>query len=96
MSSNDFTRGITTQQITVGATMMVGITAGPCVNSMMFKLHAGGGTCTILGISLLNGTGYAMDPLTPFIIGGDATVYINEKAGVTSIISVAKTINSIT
>lgn len=96
MSSNDFTRGLTTQQITVGATMMVGITAGPGVNSMMFKLHAGGGTCTILGISLLTGTGYAMDPLTPFVVGGNATVYINEKAGVTSIISVAKAINSIT
>lgn len=96
MATQDQAYGITTGQMVIGATMVVGLTAGPNVNTQMF-IQVSGGTLWILGASMttLAGTtrGYPFAGL-PITIGGQAKIFVVETAGVTSVISFVKSLNS--
>lgn len=83
--------GITTALITIGASSCVGMTAGPYANSWMINLQTGG-TVSLVGQSTL-AKGYLLATV-PVMIGGPATFWVNETAGVTSVISIAKTLTS--
>ncbi len=94
MAAQDSAYGITSQTVTLGATLVIGLTMGPNGNGWLIQLLPGGGTCTLMGSSSLTGTGFVLLAGTPVSIGGQARLWINEKAGVTSQISIIKTLNS--
>lgn len=94
MAAQDSAYGITSGTVTLGASLCIGLSMGPNGNGWLIQLLPGGGTCTVLGASSLTATGYVLLSSTPVAIGGQSKLFINEKAGVTSMISFIKTINS--
>ncbi len=96
MSTQDSAYGVTSIQVVIGATSVIGISAGPNVNSQML-LQISGGTLWITGASMaaLAGAtfGYPLASL-PITVGGQAKLFISESAGVTSKIAIIKTLNS--
>lgn len=101
MAAQDSAYGVTTTQFVIGATLVVGITAGPNVNSQML-LQISGGTLWITGSSQLIAVssgatgsrgGYPLSSI-PITIGGQARLFISESAGVTSVVALIKTLNS--
>lgn len=91
MAAQDSAVGITTALITVGASLCVGLTAGPFVNSWTVNFISGG-TCSIVGVSTLT-VGYPILG-TPVNLGGPTKFFINETGGVTSIVAIIKSLNS--
>jgi hypothetical protein len=92
----DFAAGVTTGQVVVGATMVVGLTGGAYVNGWMVK-QLSGGTLWIVGASM-NGltaavVGYPLDPANPISLAGPTKYFVAESSGVTSIITFVKTLN---
>ncbi len=96
MSAQDFAAGITTGQVTIGATKIIGFTGGALVNGWMVK-QLSGGTLWLMGTTAVNGitaavTGYPLDS-TAISLAGPTAFYIAESAGVTSVITFVKTLN---
>lgn len=95
MSAQDVAYGITTTQITIGATQVIGISGGANCNSQML-LQLSGGTLWIIGKSLSFAAGatggYPLASI-PITIGGPSSIFIAESAGITSVLSIIKTLN---
>jgi hypothetical protein len=92
----DYAAGVTTGQITIGATMVVGLTGGIAMNGWMIK-QLSGGTLWVIGASM-NGitaavVGYPVDNTNPISLAGPTKYFIAESAGVTSVLSFVKTLN---
>ncbi len=90
MANMDNAYGITTTQITIGATTVVGITAGVYCNGYIVNLLSGG-TVAILGVSTASIIGYPLGTV-PVMIGGPIAFYLQESAGVTSKVAIVKTL----
>lgn len=97
MGTQDGAYGITTAQVAVGASAVIGITGGPLVNTMMFVQPAVGGTLWSIGASLAVGTaatsGYLMNTI-PVAVGGPTKVFFANSSGTTGIIHLMKILNS--
>lgn len=94
-SQQDFAAGITSGQIVIGATLVVGLSGGPYVNGWMLK-QLSGGTLWLIGATMNGLTaavlGYPLDG-TPIMLSGPTAYRIAESGGVTSVISFIKTLN---
>ncbi len=91
----DFAHGVTTGQITIGATTIIGLSGGPYVNGWLIK-QLSGGTLWLIGASM-NGlsaavVGYPIADI-PISLAGPTSYRIAESAGVTSVITFVKTLN---
>lgn len=91
MSSNDEVRGVTTGQITVGASLVTGFTAGIYCNSVQLQLLSGG-TVSIVGASSLTDKGAVLFPSQPQNFGGPVTLWLQESGGATSVVQFIKTL----
>ncbi len=89
MASNDEARGLTASTFFIGASMCTKLTAGAYTNTWLLTLMTGG-TVSINGVSTLT-VGYLMAS-TPVTIGGPTDVFLSETAGVTSSVSVLKSL----
>ncbi len=72
--------------------MVHGCTAGAYANGWMLNLLSGG-TVSIVGISSLTAKGYVMGSV-PVMLGGPMSFYLQETAGVTSVVAVIKTLTA--
>lgn len=91
----DFTAGITTGQVVIGATTIFGFTGGPCVNGWELK-QLSGGTLWLIGASMV-GTSAAVVgfPINTsnFSFFGPANFRIAESGGATSVVAFIKKLN---
>lgn len=92
MAASDYAYGLTTAQLTVGATTVLGITAGAYASGYILNLISGG-TVSIVGISSLTAKGYVMGTV-PVMLGGPMSFYLQETAGVTSVVAMVKTLTA--
>jgi hypothetical protein len=90
MAQMDYACGVTTAQVVVGATTVLGITGGAYCNGFILNLLSGG-TVSIVGISSLAAKGYVMGTV-PVMLGGPISFYLQETAGVTSTVAILKTL----
>ncbi len=89
MASNDEARGLSASTFFIGASMCTRLSAGAYTNTWLLNLISGG-TVSVNGISTLS-VGYLMSS-TPVTIGGPTEVFLTETAGVTSSISLMRSL----
>lgn len=86
MASNDSAFGITTQVITVGASLVANIPVGEFVSSRLLNWSSGS-SCYVTGISTgVPVTGYGLVGGQPISIGGPAPLWLSNTNGVTTIV----------
>lgn len=93
MNSNEYCNGLTSGTVTVGATMCLGMTAGPYVTGWLISKFSGG-TVTMIGFgnSSMTTIGYIIDDKA-VAIGGPASFNLNTPAGATAIVQFVKSLN---